>query len=93
MAHRLNLIENVSLIVPLLISSINGFYQYADFSSAEFTPSLKGLGACRVAEGQTAHDLRDGCAETNSISKTAGLQYLRFDLDEIIAWTKAGNNK
>ncbi len=93
MAHRLNLAENVRLIVSLLISSINGFYcmQTSHLPNSPQLLKVSELAALLKVKPRTIYEMV--AQKRIPYRKPPGSNILRFDLDEIIAWTKAGNNK
>ena len=49
--------------------------KYAEATNAELATVPEGRGSCRTAEGQTAHDLRDGGAESHPLSKATRFEH------------------
>jgi hypothetical protein len=52
--------------------------KYAESGNTEISTIPEGRRTCRTAKGETADDLRDGGAESHSLSKAARLKHSSF---------------
>src|ERR1041385_6695345 len=63
------------MMVP---SWVGMLLKYAERRITKLATVPKSRRTCRTAEGQTAHDLRDGCAESHPVSQASGLKHSAF---------------